>query len=258
MKKLFIRHCYSTSQNLSRIKQIEVPSNFNVPGIFLKLCESYPNAFVSAYYLPANDTVWIGASPEVLLKTNDGTIQTMSLAGTMSAFNEKGELLNSEKITWSDKEYKEQSMVSDYIENCFKKYNIKDYSKSGPHVVRAGNVYHFQTDFFLNCQQDSLFDISNKILNELHPTSAVCGMPKVEAKKFIQNHESHDRELYCGYLGPVINNKIQLYVNIRTMKIKNNMANIYVGCGITEDSIPENEFQETEDKSYTLLNVMSC
>ena len=76
----------------------------------------------------------------------------------------------------------------------------------------------------------------------------------MEALSFIQQHEGYDREFYSGYLGPVnVGNKTHLFVNLRCMKIQNNVATLYAGGGITEDSEPEKEWQETEMKCQTML-----
>jgi isochorismate synthase len=117
-----------------------------------------------------------------------------------------------------------------------------------------------------------------EIIKELHPTSAVCGLPKPEAMSFILEHEHYNREYYSGFLGELnvksaihrrrkslnqeqlaiksIKTISDLHVNLRCMKVSESYVEIYVGGGITADSQPEAEYLETVAKSQTLLNVL--
>jgi isochorismate synthase len=95
------------------------------------------------------------------------------------------------------------------------------------------------------------------MLDLLHPTSAVCGMPLENSLEFLQKHEGYDREFYSGYLGPVnVNNNTHIYVNLRCMQLFEGQAIVYAGAGVTVDSVPEDEWKETEMKFNTLLNVI--
>jgi isochorismate synthase len=83
-------------------------------------------------------------------------------------------------------------------------------------------------------------------------------MPKDAAEGILERIEDYNREFYSGYLGPVnIQNRSQLFVNIRTMKIENGQAFAFAGGGITEDSDPEKEWNETEIKLQTILKSFS-
>ncbi len=102
------------------------------------------------------------------------------------------------------------------------------------------------------------------MIKKLHPTPAVCGLPKEAAKQFILENESYHRKFYTGFLGELnIDFKTfkkeysDLFVNLRCMDIENNAATLYVGCGITKDSIPEMEFMETVNKSMTIRKVVA-
>ena len=98
------------------------------------------------------------------------------------------------------------------------------------------------------------------MLELLHPTSAVCGMPKDAATDFIMNNENYNRAFYSGFLlnlDTKANEKeLHIFVNLRTMKIEGNKATLYAGCGITADSNPEKEWNETEIKTQTLEKVL--
>ncbi len=91
----------------------------------------------------------------------------------------------------------------------------------------------------------------------MHPTPAVAGYPKQKAIDFILENENYNREFYTGYFGFINKDKSsKLFVNLRCMQIEKKKLSVYVGGGITKDSNPLNEWQETEDKSKTLLSVL--
>ena len=243
---------------LSRTKKITLPDTFDVIVAFKKLCVAYPNAFVSLVYLPEYQCFWLGATPETLVSMDkDDKFRTMSLAGTQSAIGENGEILSINEIRWSHKEIEEQAFVSRYIIECFKKIRLREYYESGPKTVQAGNLMHLRTDYTVDTQALDFPQLGTVMIELLHPTSAVCGMPKVPALRIIAEQELHDREFYSGFLGPVnMQEESHLFVNLRTMKIVENEATLYAGCGITEDSNPVKEWSETEMKIQTLMRVI--
>ena len=88
------------------------------------------------------------------------------------------------------------------------------------------------------------------LLEKINPTPAVCGIPMQKAKQLIAALENHNRELYTGFIGPMgINNHHSLFVNLRNMKICNSHLALFLGGGIMRDSIPINEWDETENKA---------
>ena len=242
----------------SRTKQVELPADFVVTEVFERLCEKYPNAFVSLVYLPHLDQVWLGATPETLVGVDkEGIFRTVALAGTQSALDASGQPIPPKQAPWTQKEIEEQALVGRYIISCFKKIRVREYIEEGPKTVVAGNLMHLCSDYTVDTKAINFPELGTVMLELLHPTSAVCGMPKTEALQFIQAHEHYDREFYSGFLGPVnVENETHLYVNLRCMKIQQGKATLYAGGGITEDSVPEKEWQETELKCQTMLAVL--
>ena len=242
---------------ISRFLETELPAGFGPIHAFQQLCRRYPHALVSLVAIP-NIGTWIGASPELLLSIQPDLVRTMALAGTQENPHD-GALTD---IEWGAKEQEEQALVSDYIRGFFEKANVETVYEEGPRTVSAGNVVHLQTDFSIPFAQTPLEQkrksmLANQVLHELHPTSAVCGMPKEKALSFILDHEGYNRSFYSGFLGPVhIDGYTNLFVNLRCMQLGKAKANIYVGGGITGDSDPEAEWDETVLKSQTLLPVL--
>ena len=221
--------------------------------LFNDLCKKYSSAFVSLVYHPKLGC-WIGASPEILASIDENNIfHTMALAGTQFINSDK----DLSKITWTHKEIEEQALVNRYIGNCFNKIKVREYEENGPKTIAAGNLAHLRTDFSININKNNIPSLASIMLKLLHPTSAVCGMPKEPAMDFILSNEKFDRELYSGYLGPVnIGNQSNIYVNIRCAKLYKNTAILYAGAGITKESDPEKEWLETEIKMNIIKDIL--
>lgn len=237
----------------SRSKQVTLPETFDVVETFQKLCAAYPAALISFISIPQVGT-WMGASPEILIQVeNNHIFKTVALAGTKRY--EAGTNLKS--VAWTQKEIEEQALVSRYIISNLKKIRLREFDEHGPKTVVAGNVMHLKTEFTIDMQATGFPQLGTIMLQLLHPTSAVCGMPLEPALDFLKKHEGYDREFYSGYLGPVnINSTINLFVNLRCMQVLDTRAIVYAGAGVTADSVPEHEWEETEVKLNTLLNVI--
>jgi isochorismate synthase len=243
---------------ISRRKDFEIEGEIDLGSLFQALCKAYTSAFVSLVYLASLDQIWIGASPEILVSENqEGLFTTVALAGTQSAFDPNGAEISPVKALWTHKEIEEQALVSRYIIDCLKKIRVREYLEKGPKTIKAGNLLHLKSTYTIDSRNISFQNLSSVMLNLLHPTSAVCGMPKEPALDLITKYEKHSREYYAGYLGPVnIDSQSHIYVNLRTLKIQNQELSLFAGGGITEDSNPEKEWLETEMKMKTLLNIL--
>lgn len=233
---------------LSRAKIIKGGYINHLKDIFNKLCDLYQNAFV--YIFNAGPNLWVGATPEPLLKARNGSMHTVSLAGTRP--------LNEQNLNigaWNSKERLEQEYVTRYIAKVLSHFNLFDVELIGPYTKQAGNLVHLRTDFSF-CSE-GLKDKLGLFLSELHPTPAVCGMPRRESFELIKKLEKHHRQYYAGFLGPIgINDELTLFVNLRCMKVLPDKLALFIGGGITADSAIEEEWLETEIKAETLLSVI--
>lgn len=228
---------------MSGIIKKRKPKQFCAATYFKSLCKAYPDAFTSLVFTPEYG-LWIGATPEILLKVKNKQLTTYSLAGTKTTTKKK----------WGKKELDEQQLVSKYIHTVLSTHFSEKVTVVGPTTIEAGNLFHLRTTFLQN--KFRLSDWQN-VTELLHPTPAVGGLPKKEAIDYILANETTPRQFYSGYLGPVnIDKQIHLFVNIRCMKVLKKELAIYVGCGITASSEPEKEWNEAMHKSRTLLNVL--
>lgn len=230
-------------------RKIEISQSVDFIQSYQKLLISYPTAFRYIWFHPKVG-MWMGATPEQLAKINNKTIETVALAGTQ---------VFSENVFWQEKEQVEQQLVIDYIKNRIGNF-VDNLAVSNAYTHRAGNIVHLKSDISGKLKP-SISEI--EVIQAIHPTSAVCGMPLQEARNFILEHENYDRNYYAGFLGEFqIQEQTNLFVNLRCCEIFNdniknlNKVNIYVGCGITKDSNANKEFIETENKAKTIKNIL--
>jgi isochorismate synthase len=229
---------------LSRKQEVEVSAE-NPLQIFENLLKNYPQAFCYCWFHPKTG-LWMGATPETLFKVESGFLKTMALAGTQKY---QGSL----DVSWGEKEKEEQEMVTRFILSELEG-KLENPDVSEVETIRAGNLLHLKTRIAGKFSSSSL----KEIIRALHPTPAVCGLPKEAAKNFILKNENYDREFYTGFLGELNSGeKTDLYVNLRCMKMEGQKAILYIGGGITKDSRPEAEWEETVNKAGTMLRVLS-
>lgn len=240
-------------------QELVTVSDFDLVTTFEKLITLYPTAFTYCWFHPKVG-LWIGATPERLLKANKKKFYTTALAGTQTFDPKK------RTVDWGEKEQKEQQCVTDSILNWIKPFT-SEIVLSSPYTIQAGKLLHINTDIEGVLKRNFTL---KEIISALHPTPAVCGLPKETTKNFILTQEGYERSFYTGFLGELnvkgdyVNKpKSHLFVNLRCMQIKRNelqadevKAYLYMGCGITSESVPEKEWEESVNKSMTMKQVL--
>ncbi|MES2616837.1 MAG: chorismate-binding protein [Bacteroidota bacterium] len=209
----------------------------NISLLYQQLAAHYPSAFVYCFYLE-NGQCMIGATPETLLRGSDKELYTEALGGTNQSYG------------FSSKEYKEHEQIITDISNKLKQLSY-DYKTGETAQKNAGNVTHLATPITITGKNESS---DNILLNLLHPTSAVCGLPFVDALQFILSNEDFQRHFYTGYLGIKTQESFAYFVNLRCAEIFSDGACLYAGAGINRDSIASDEWTETNEKIATLLH----
>lgn len=229
----------------------QIFNNLDVFKSFRKAILTYPNAFKYLFFHPKKG-IWLGATPEQLVKVNNRKFETVSLAGT--------QIFHENEIRWTNKEIEEQAIVTEFIQQSVAPLS-KNLQVSEPFTVQAGNLAHIKTQINgVLMPNYSTWDL----VQTLHPTPAVCGFPKPKALDFILQNEGYDRKFYTGFLGEwhfdfanEINENSDLYVNLRCMEFQENKVVLYVGCGITQSSDANKEYDETQHKSETMQKILS-
>jgi isochorismate synthase len=225
---------------LSRI--ISFPhKGLTVDSIFTALNEKFPSAAVFAF-TDEHEVTWLGASPELLFRKRGEVYQTISLAGTRKTGSEEA---------WGEKEIEEQSFVTDFIQRELENLGAEKIVLGDVKSRSAGSVEHLCTEIQFEYNGDW-----KEVMNTLHPTPAVCGMPREQAKGIVADLETHDREYYTGLIGIEQGDNVDVYVILRCLKYSEDLLHVFVGAGITDSSIPELEARETRWKAESLTGVI--
>ena len=212
--------------------------------LFVRAMDRFPNSMVYLVYTRKGGR-WFGCTPELLLEGYGMKWHTMALAGTRTW----------EHGNWNDKNSHEQRMVSDYIEGQLQSLGAR-ITRHGPYTSKAGHLFHLRTDYTFHLPKPTS---PLKILNLLHPTPALCGLPKMEAWNFIRLFERNKRMYYGGYLGPLnLRAETNIFVNIRCAQMRpGGKALFFAGGGLTRNSIFSEEKEEIKRKMETLLAALS-
>lgn len=224
---------------LSRTIRLEVGSE-EAGALFVEAVDARPDAFVALVSSPEHG-LWLGASPERLIRAENDTIHVDAIAGTTPVATAP-----MEPNSWGAKERHEQRVVTKSITGSLIDLGARTIVVEGPDVLVAGPVAHLRTSVTAKLENRTV----EELVNAIHPTPAVGGLPPDLALARIEALEEGDRELYAGFWGPwSADGRMELFVNIRCMRVFSDHAEMHVGAGITKGSIPSREWEETEYKA---------
>jgi len=209
------------------------------------------------FFLDFTDFHIIGASPEILVRVEDGMVMTRPLAGTRPRGKNPAEDAKLEQELRSDeKERAEHIMLVDLGRN-----DIGRVSEPGTvevselmDVERYSHVMHLVTHVQGKLRRDTTaFDA----LQACFPAGTVSGAPKIRAMEIIAELEPEKRGPYAGAAGYFsFSGNMDMAIAIRTMRMKNGIAYVQAGGGIVYDSVPEREYEESMNKAQALLKAI--
>ncbi len=236
---------------LSRMTSFDLEGNLS----YEKLLESsgrYPACVT--FFNKVNNSVFFGITPERLLRISDGIIETEALAGSIKRSGSPSEdSLLSEQLLSSRKNLNEQQFVTDYILEVVKPFADNIEYDRNPELIKLENIQHLKTKIKGTIKEDKFF---LDLVSSLHPTPAVCGIPKEKAIDFIQKNESYERGLYSGIAGWFnLYDEGEFAVAIRSALIKEDKLYAFSGCGIVDGSDPVSEYEETEIKLKPIFSI---
>ncbi|NQW43243.1 MAG: chorismate-binding protein [Bacteroidetes bacterium] len=221
-------------------RQVFIEKEVDVAALFLALEKKYPNALVFWFVLN-NGLSMIGATPETLMSKTNDTLVIEALGGTKQTYG------------YSEKEELEHTQIVKYIKNILIDHSTQ-FTIGEQFSKNAGNLEHLCTPFTVTSRGASL---DNDLLKQLHPTSAICGLPFAVSLKFIADNEPFKRGYYAGYIGPKLaNDDFHFFVNLRSGNLFTNGILLTAGAGINSASEAKDEWLETENKIDTIGQCM--
>jgi len=238
IQQFYIRKVEKTV--FSRVEKVNM-SEYEFEKLFDILIERYPYAFCYWFDSPSLGR-WMAASPELLVDIENEKGKTVALAGTRP---------NKENTKWTEKEVYEQQLVTEFIEKKLQQYASFVYTHERKEF-EAGPVKHLINHIDFSIPVDKQWSL----ISQLHPTPAVSGTPRKRSMELISEFETHDRSLYGGIIGENCRQRKRMYVNLRSAQFINDSLYVYVGGGLTKDSTPEHEWEETVRKSRTFLDLL--
>ncbi len=217
----------------------------------------YLNPSPYMYYLDFRELKVIGSSPEVLVRVEDGRIDTRPIAGTRPRGRTYEEDKSLEEDLLSDeKERAEHLMLVDLARN-----DIGRVSKTGSvkvedfmRIERYSHVMHIVSDVVGELKEGmGALDV----LKATFPAGTVSGAPKVRAMQIIEELEPEKRGIYAGSVGYVsFQGNMDMAIAIRTAVIRDREIFVQAGAGIVADSVPEREWEETLNKAKALMKAV--
>ncbi len=202
----------------------------------------------------------IGATPELLVRLSKSLVTSRVLAGTIQKTgNEDRDLALAASLAKSSKDLEEHEYavrsVADALEPFCSSTNVPE----SPFVLHLSNVMHLATDVtgVLNdsAKQADIFTL----IEQLHPTAAVCGTPTDVAKQLINDLEKMNRGRYAAPVGWIDANgdgEIAIALRCGLLLDDKKSMRIFAGCGIVAGSDPETEFAESQAKLMPMRTAL--
>lgn len=236
-------------------QRLEVSITSDPFEIYRALRSINPSPYM--YYLKLKDFHLVGASPEIMVRCEEGTVEVRPIAGTRprGVSEEEDEVLIKDLLS-DPKEKAEHIMLVDLGRNdigrvCdYKTVKVSELMT----IEKYSHVMHIVSDVSGKLKKGKdAFDV----MRATFPAGTVSGAPKIRAMEIIDELENTRRGTYAGTVGYFsFSGNLDFCITIRTILIKNKTAYIQAGGGIVADSKPEKEYEETMNKAKALLRAI--
>lgn len=239
---------------LSRCTEFDLLTHIKPVSLAYTLNIKYPECY--NFINKIGDTLFFGASPEILFTIKNGIVTTEALAGSTGRDNNDqidrnlgSELINSKKDI--DEHYYVILHLQKILSECCSEIIVEE----SPGLKKLSNIQHLHTSLNGRLNEDvNIFSIIKKIF----PTPAVAGFPVQSAIKAISEIEDFDRGLFTGFIGWMdIKDSSEFIVTIRSALVNSNKLFVYAGCGIVTGSDAEKEYNETQLKSQSIISLFN-
>ena len=212
--------------------------------------------FAAPQSADAVDAILVGATPELLVRRRGRTVEATPLAGSSQRFGDPvRDRASADRLFDSTKDREEHAVVVEDVAHVLGAFcDGLEYPRE-PELLGTANVWHLATPFRGRLHDPAVTSL--ELVAALHPTPAVCGMPREAAREALDTLEPIDRG---GYAGPVgwtdANGDGEWAIALRCAEITGSTARLFAGAGIVVDSVPEAEVDETERKFRALLDAL--
>lgn len=245
---------------LSRTLELEFAQQIDLPALIERLTTQNRRGFT--YALPLDDAdsdaarYLIGASPELLVSRDGLHVVANPLAGSRPLSQDPA--VNKARATElfsSDKDLHEHALVADAVVDALRPFCRAVAAPISPSLVYTDSMMHLSTRVVgtLRDPYPSVLDL----VQALHPTPAVCGVPRINAHQTIRELEAFERGLFTGAVGWVdANGNGEWAVTIRCAEVGGHALRLFAGAGVVAGSSPQHELAETGAKFGTMLRAL--
>ncbi|NVK71862.1 isochorismate synthase [Marinomonas sp. CT5] len=239
---------------LSKILKLTLDKKVDIPRLLANIMAQNPSAY--HFSVPLDNSVLIGASPELLIRKQGNKIFSNPLAGSSKRSND----IDADKqaaitLSNSSKDRYEHQLVVDAIRSALQPIvkNLK--AREEPSLISTPTMWHLSTHIeatLSSVYTPSIFDL----IKCIHPTPAMCGTPTLQAKSHIESLEPHQRGFFSGLVGWCdAQGNGEWAIAIRCAQVSGEKVTLFAGAGVVPDSDPESEWLETSAKMRTMLNA---
>ncbi|BCX13148.1 MAG: menaquinone-specific isochorismate synthase [Thermosynechococcus sp.] len=234
---------------------LEQPQGFNWLGTLQNLRQQYTNSYIFSVG-QQRQQVFLGASPERLVKIADGVLCADALAGSRprgQTQQEDQSLRNG--LYHSPKERYEHQIIVEFLCQTLQRLGMTCEVPAKPRILELSHIQHLQT--LIRAPLPQPIHIL-QVVAALHPTPAVAGYPAARAQHWLRQLEPFDRNGYAAPLGWVTpTGEGEFIVGIRSARLQGNHAHLFAGAGIVKGSHPEREWQEILWKFQTMISALA-
>lgn len=218
------------------------------PNRIFSGCSSASNLYEFFFHIE-NGPSFISFTPEKLFSKHKDIIIVDSIAGTLAKTSEA----NGEELLHSQKDLSEHRFVSNFVKESLHNLSTDVEELFKEELLTLPKLHHIHSRFKGKLHPKTNFI---NIINQLHPTPAVGGLPKQSALDFISRNENLNRGLYAGPIGRISKELTEFAVGIRSLLVQEKSIVFFGGAGIVKESIPEKEWKETDQKIESVLCMM--
>ena len=238
---------------LARELRLVFDQNVASEKVLSTLSKEQHDSFIFAF--ESRGDCFIGASPERLVKKQGDNVFSTCLAGSIPRGKTvEDDLILGEQLLADKKNRMEHQFVVEMIKEALGESCENVILPDKPQLMKLRNIQHLYTPVIGKCKKDASLLL---LVERLHPTPALGGLPKKEAVEKIRQVEELDRGFYAAPLGWIdYQGNGEFAVSIRSGLIQGKEASLFAGCGIVADSDPESEFLETALKFRPMLTAL--
>lgn len=239
---------------LARELVVKAESRYDPAALFGALREGFPTCFNFCVGTP--DAAFIGASPELLVRSEGHEVSTVGLAGSTRRSSDPAvDDHLAQRLLGSGKDRREHEVVVRQLIDSLRPLSVWVEAAPEPEIVKVANIQHLGTPIVAHLgERRTAVDLAGI----LHPTPAVGGQPWPAARELIDRVEGMDRGWYAGPVGWMDGSGDgEFCVALRSALIRDREARLYAGVGVVSDSDPADELAETEMKLGALLPLLT-